>query len=183
MGRSDSRAGGGSVRKLSGLLGQNCSMMTPWGIYMNPRRTGGLLGLPLPGSPQPMVSKKGSASEAPIPFRHVRRLIRKLLFIGCELFLDSAMSERIAGHNFSNECLHTIAVPGDGFHQIIHHDFVVTFKLTAQRIGQQFLSHVAGKVALSPGDDGFQLFGRREAFSTGKFARGIYRPTGIILVA
>src|SRR6266550_3411511 len=131
-------------------------MMTPWGMYMNPRRTGGLLSFPLPGSAQPMDSKRGSASEAPIPFRQVRRLIRKLLFMGggCELFLDPAMSERIAGHDFGDESLHTIAVLGDGFHQMIHHNFVVTFKLAAQGIGQQFLRQVTGKVATSRGDDG-----------------------------
>src|SRR5436190_893338 len=39
---------------------------------------------------------------------------------------------------------------------MIHHDFVVTFKLAAQRIGQQFLRHVAGKVIRS----------RRVRFST-----------------
>src|SRR5438045_2897924 len=106
-------------------------MMTPWGIYMNPRRTGGLLGFCLPGSAQPMVSKRGSASEAPIPLRHVRRLIRNWFFMGRgrELFLDPAMSERVAGHNFGDERLDTIAVLGDGFHQMIHHNFVVTFKL------------------------------------------------------
>ena len=93
------------------------------------------------------------------------------------------MSERIAGHNLGDESLHTIAVFGDGCNQLIHHDFVVTFKLAAQGIGQQFLRHVTGKVVRSRGDDGFQLFGRSEVFSTGKFARGINRPSGIILVA
>src|SRR5881394_807970 len=79
-GRSDSRAGGGDDRKLSASAGQNSSMMTPCGMYMNPRRTGGLLGFP--DSAQPIDPKSGSASVAPIPFRHVRRLIRKLFFMG-----------------------------------------------------------------------------------------------------
>ena len=93
------------------------------------------------------------------------------------------MCERIAGHDFGDESLHTIAVLDDGFHQMIHHDFVVTFKLAAQGIGQQFLRQVAGKVTRSPGDDGFQFFGRNKMFSTRKFARGINRPSGIIMVA
>ena len=70
------------------------------------------------------------------------------------------MSERIAGHNFGDESLHTIAVLNDDFHQMIHHDFVVTFKLAAQGIGQQFLRQVTGEVIRPRGDDGFQFFGR-----------------------
>src|SRR3954453_1500550 len=124
-------------------------MMTPCGIYMNPSRTGGLRGLPPTASAQLIDSKNGSASVAPIPFRHVRRFISRLFFMGrgCELFLDSAMSERIAGHDFGDEWLHTIAVLGEGFHQMIHDDFVVTLELAAQGIGKQFLRHVAGQVA------------------------------------
>src|SRR5258708_4834943 len=119
-------------------------MITPWGMYMNPRRTGGLSAFALPSSAQLVDSKRGRASEAPITFRQWRRLIRKLLLIGCDfLFLDPSMGERIAGHNFGDESLHTIAVPGDGCNQMVHHDFVVTFKLAAQGIRQQFLSQVA----------------------------------------
>src|SRR5438067_1766120 len=101
-------------------------MITPWGIYMNPRRTGGLLSFAWPGSAQPMDSKNGSASETPMPFKQVRRLISILFFMGCrcELFLDSAMTERIAGHNFANESLHTIAILRESFHQAIDHNFV-----------------------------------------------------------
>src|SRR5712671_4323736 len=93
------------------------------------------------------------------------------------------MSERIAGHNFGDESLHTIAVPGDSCNQMIHHDFVVTFKLPAQGIRQEFLSQVTGKVTLSRRDDGFQFFGRRKTLSTRKFARWVNRPSGIIVVA
>ena len=42
IGRSDAMAGGGEARKLSGEVGQNWSMITPCGMYMKPRRTGGL---------------------------------------------------------------------------------------------------------------------------------------------
>src|ERR1043166_701832 len=82
MGWSDSSAGGGDDRKLSGLFGQNWSMMTPCGMYMKARRTGGLFGFPGPAAAQLMDSKRGSASEAPIPFRQVRRFIKKLLRMG-----------------------------------------------------------------------------------------------------
>ena|ERR1043166_608348 len=47
------------------------------------------------------------------------------------LSLDPPIHERIAGHDFGDERLHAIAVPGDGFHQMIHHDFVVSFKFAA----------------------------------------------------
>src|SRR5262245_36136879 len=113
-------------------------MMTPWGMYMNPSRTDGLKGVALPASAQLKLSRKGSASVAPIPFRHVRRLIRMLFSMGrgCELFRDPALCERITRDDFSNESLHAIAVLGDVFHQVIHHDFVIAFQLAAQGIGQ-----------------------------------------------
>src|SRR4051812_48226930 len=91
-----SSADGGAVRKVSGDLGQNWSMTTPCGMYMNPSRTGGLAGF-VPASAQPMQSNSGRASEAPRPLRHVRRLRRKLLGIGgCNL----AVQEGIAGDDF-----------------------------------------------------------------------------------
>ena len=61
------------------------------------------------------------------------------------------MSERIAADNFGDESLHAITVFGDGFNQAIHHDFVVTFKLAAQGIGQQFFCQVTGKITCSSG--------------------------------
>ena len=74
-------------------------------MYMNPRRTGGLTALPLPESAQPMVSKSGRASEAPSPFRQVRRSMRNLLTIGLRGlgFLDAAIGERITGDDLGNE--------------------------------------------------------------------------------
>ena len=65
------------------------------------------------------------------------------------------MGERIAGYDFGNEGLHTIAVLADVFQQMIHYDFVVTFKLAAQGIGQQFFRQVPGKLIRSGGEDGF----------------------------
>src|ERR1700677_2683754 len=107
-------------------------MMTPCGMYMNPRRTGGLTDFPWPESAQPMVSKRGRARAAPIPFRQVRRSI-KFCFMGRggDLFLDPTMNEGIAGDNFGNESLHAVAVFGDGLHEAIHDDFVIAFKLAA----------------------------------------------------
>src|SRR3954464_8286454 len=136
-------------------------MITPWGMYMNPMRTGGLLSFARPVAAQPMDSKKGSASETPMPFKQVRRLISILFFMGsrCELFLDSAMSERIARHNFADESLHTITVLRERFHQAIHHDFVVALELTAQSIREEFLREISGKIIPSRRDDRLQLFG------------------------
>ena len=92
------------------------------------------------------------------------------------------MHERIARYDFGDECLHTVAILGDGCHQMIHHDFIVTFELPAQRIGQQFLRQVARQLALVCGDDGFQFLGRREVFASRKFARGVDFPSRIVLV-
>ena len=58
------------------------------------------------------------------------------------------MGEGIAGDDFGDERLHAVAILGDGFHQLIHHDFVIAFQLAAQGIGQQFSSQVARKVTL-----------------------------------
>jgi hypothetical protein len=72
-GRREARAGGGLERKDSGLSGQNCFMMTPWGMYMKPRRTGGLAAAVGRESAQPMDSRSGREREAPRPLRQVRR--------------------------------------------------------------------------------------------------------------
>src|SRR5688572_29868134 len=106
-GRSDSKASGGADRKLSGLVGQNWSMMTPWGMYMKPMRTGGLAALPFPDSAHPMDSNHGRASEAPMPLRHVRRSMRCLFPMGRrgDLFLDAIVDEGIAGDDLGDKCL------------------------------------------------------------------------------
>ena len=54
-------------------------MMTPCGIYMNARRTGGLAAL-VPAA-QLRESINGSARETPAPFRKVRRPMCEGLFI------------------------------------------------------------------------------------------------------
>ncbi len=79
-GRNDSIAGGGDVRKLSGDSGQNWSMITPCGMYMKPRRTGGFAGS-APAA-QPRESRNGSARETPTPLRKVRRSteVRRFMF-------------------------------------------------------------------------------------------------------
>src|SRR5687768_15949635 len=132
-------------------------MMTPCGMYMKPSRTGGLWDLGLADCAQPTDSKNGSASETPIPLRHVRRLISSLFFMRrrCELLFDATMSERIAGHNFANESLHMIAVFGQRFHQAIYDNLIVAFELPAERVSQQFLRDIAGEVVRSGGDDRF----------------------------
>src|SRR5712672_3283257 len=137
-------------------------MMTPWGIYMKPMRTGGLTALRFPASAQPMVSKNGSARVAPIPFRQVRRLMRKLFPIGRggDFFQDAMIDERIAGDDPGDERLHTVAILGDGLHEMIDHDFVVAFELPAKGVGQQFLREVPRELVLPRGDDDLQFLGR-----------------------
>ena len=54
-------------------------MMTPCGMYMNPRRTGGLAGL-LPAA-QLRESMNGSARDTPAPFNKARRSKSDRLFI------------------------------------------------------------------------------------------------------
>jgi hypothetical protein len=63
-------------------------MITPWGMYMNPRRTGGLYALPFGVSAQPIDSMRGRERETPKPFRQVRRFIFALLLIGGPLFFQ-----------------------------------------------------------------------------------------------
>src|SRR5436853_512627 len=93
-------------------------MMTPCGMYMKPRRTGGLYGWPGPDadaadSAQPIESRSGSAREAPIPLRQARRLISHFVFIG---------TLTVAAYKFGDECPATIAVPGTDFHQKIEQE-------------------------------------------------------------
>src|SRR4051812_45329708 len=130
-------------------------MMTPWGMYMNPRRTGGLAAFFFSGSAQPMVSNRGSARATPIPFRYVRRSMTNLLLMGRGRFelSDTTLSERVARDDLGDQGLHMIAIFGDGFHQAIHHNFVIALELTTERIGQQFLRQVPGELGLLGGDD------------------------------
>src|SRR5687767_980552 len=98
-------------------------MITPWGIYMNPSRTGGLYDLPSGVCAEPMASKRGRASAAPIPCRQVRRSIGMLLIMGRPFFGDSSMRERVTGHDRTDESLHAVPIRGNILHQTIHNDF------------------------------------------------------------
>ena len=98
------------------------------------------------------------------------------------MFRDAALGEGIAGDQFSNESLQAVTIPGDGFHQVIHHDFVIAFKLATQGIGQQFLRQGTGELSLARGDDGFQFPGRREEFPARKFTRSVNQPSGIVSI-
>ncbi len=71
--------GGGDLRKVAGSVGQKRSGMTPCGMYMNPRRTGGLKAAALGASAQPMVSSSGRARATPRPRKQVRREMSRLL--------------------------------------------------------------------------------------------------------
>src|SRR6187401_1165960 len=103
-------------------------MITPWGIYMNPSRTGGLYALPWAVSSEPMTSIRGSASAAPNPFRQARRSISTLLIIRRHLFRNSTMREGVTGHDRTDESLHAVPVRGDLLHQTIHHEFIIAFQ-------------------------------------------------------
>src|SRR6476660_6470530 len=95
---------------------------------MNPSRTGGLYVLPSTVSAQPMASKRGRASVAPIPCRQVRRSIRTLLIIGRPFFRNSTMREWVTGDNRTDDSLHAILIRSDFLHQTIHHNFVIAFE-------------------------------------------------------
>src|SRR3954449_4630842 len=103
-------------------------MITPWGIYMKPSRTGGLYSLPSLVSSEPMTSNRGRASAAPMPCRQARRSIRTLLIMGRHLFRNPTMREWVTGNDGTDESLHAVPVRGDLLHQTIYHDFVVTFQ-------------------------------------------------------
>src|SRR4030095_7038056 len=159
-------------------------MMTPWGIYMKPRRTGGFTAALLPASAQPMVSKSGSARVAPSPLMQARRLRRNLFVIVREggWFLDAMIQERITGDDLGNQRLHAVAIAGDGFNEVIHHDLVVALERAAQGIGQQSLGQVPRQLVFSRGDDGFQLLWGSEALFTGELTRGVDRPARIVRI-
>src|SRR3954464_1787127 len=105
-----------------------------------------------------MVSISGSASATPRPRRQVRRLISRLLRMGCiSLVAYATMGERITGHDPNDETLHAIAVLGDRVGQLIDDDLVVPFQLTAERIGQKFAGQVPAEVIRAGGDDSLEL--------------------------
>src|SRR5438128_1053869 len=102
-------------------------MITPWGMYMNPSRTG-VYAFPSIVSAEPMTSKRGRASAAPRPCRQARRSNSTLLIMGRHLFRNSAMRKWVTGNDRTDESLHAVLVRGDILHQTIHHDFVITFQ-------------------------------------------------------
>src|SRR3954454_11310760 len=118
--------GGGADKKVAGSVGQNRSMITPCGMYMNPSRTGGLCAIPLGPSAQPIVSMSGNPSATPRPRRQARRLIRTLLRMGLVSWISEAtMCERIAGDDPHDERLHPVAVVGDRAGKPVDHHLVV----------------------------------------------------------
>ena len=126
-------------------------MMTPCGMYMNPRRTGGLYAFSslLPPSPwNPTAARReklpllsGRCDDQWLCFYSLedlyveQRLVSiPLQLVGCRL-LGSTMREGVTGDDRSDECLHAVAILSDLLHQIIHHDFVIAFQPSAQGIG------------------------------------------------
>ena len=78
-----------------------------------------------------IASNRGKASEAPSPFRQVRRSIITLFIMGRPLFPDSAMREWVTGHNRADERLHAVPIRGDILHQSIDHGFVIACQPSA----------------------------------------------------
>src|SRR5579862_2891233 len=182
--RSGSRMGGGADRKVAGSAGQNCSGMTPWGMYMNASRTGGFGAPPWGASAQPMVSRRGRASAAPNPRRQVRRSIRQSLRMGAPFrFVDPVMGEGIAGHDGDHERLQAIVVLGRGGGELIDDDLVVALQLPAQRVGEESGGQVAAEVVRAGRDDPFQFLRSAEAKAPRELAGGVDGAAGVVLVA
>ena len=81
-------------------------MMTPCGMYMKPRRTGGLSALP-PGSAHPMDSSSGRDSGSE-PFEARATIEGKLVCIGGGWGWNASVQEGITGDDFGDERLHTV---------------------------------------------------------------------------
>ena len=93
------------------FVGQNWSMITPCGMYMKPRRTGGLYGLGLPGSAHPMDSKKRQGERGSEAFEAGAAIdegIYLALVVSCGW--NVAIQEGIAGDDFGDERLHAVAI-------------------------------------------------------------------------
>ena len=107
-------------------MGQNWSMMTPCGMYMNANRTGGLAAF-VPAA-QLSESINGNARETPVPFRKVRRLTKVLFSMSLILGLvwgdqysrfssfDSAVCKQVTGDDLGDDCAHAIIVSGNFNH-------------------------------------------------------------------
>src|SRR3569833_2090391 len=157
-------------------VGQKRSMMTPCGMYMKPRRTGGLYGAPLGWSAQPMVSINGRASATPRPRRQVRRMMMGILpGLGRISLVHATMGKRITGHDPGDETLHAVIVLHDAAGELIDLDLVVSLQLTAKRVGQQFAGEVAAEIFLARSDDPYKFTGGAEAMNAEQISDGIDR--------
>src|SRR3954447_3327723 len=176
--------GGGADKKGAGSGGQNRSMITPCGMYMNPSRTGGLYAVPLGPSAKPIVSRSGNPSATPRPRRQVRRLIKALLRMGLVSRIGEAtMCERIAGDDPHDERLHAVAVVGDRAGKLIDHHLVVALQLPAQRVGKQFAGQIVTEVIDPGSNDSLELLRRAEPQLARQLAGGVDRTAGVVEVA
>ena len=130
-------------------------MITPCGMYMNPRRTGGLYAVPLRLiRPAHRFHQAAAPARRPVPCRQVRRLISKLLRMWILLrIVEATMGERIAGHDPDHERLHAIAVLRDRVGKLIDDDLVIPFQLPAEGVGKKFTGQVAAEIIGARGDD------------------------------
>ena len=93
------------------------------------------------------------------------------------------MRKRITGNHPIDERAHAVAIARDLTHYVTHHDFVIAFQLAAQGVGQQSLHQIAGNVAVSSGDDGFQIRWTRKTLCPWQFTSRIDGLAIAILVA
>src|SRR5690242_15117388 len=111
-------------------------MITPWGMYMKPRRTGGFSAL-APDAAPPIDSRSGSDSAAPRPLRQVRRSRSNLLDIGGGCGWNVAVQEGVTGDDSGDERLHAVLIAHEGLHEAIHNDLIEALELPAQSVGQK----------------------------------------------
>src|SRR5262245_3931396 len=178
---SGSRICGGDSTYVAGSAGQNRSMITPCGMYMNARRTGGL---PVRPSAQPIVSSRGSASAAPAPRSRVRRSIRGSFRIRRPFQIPGpAMGKRIAGHDFDHERLHPVAVLRHRRRHPVHDNLIIPVQAAAERVGEESRRQVARDVVPAGGEDPLELLRRAEPYIARKLAGRVDRAAGIVAVA
>ena len=90
------------------------------------------------------------------------------------------MGKEIARHDLTDNRLHTIAVFGDFLHQLIHHDLVISLKLSTERISHQLLRQVSSHVCLALRDKSLQVLRISEGLATGEHTRSIDRTAGVV---
>jgi hypothetical protein len=50
--------------------------------------------------------------------------------------LNSTIEKGVTCNDLGDEGLHPKSIFGDAFHQVVHHNFIVTFELAAESVGE-----------------------------------------------